>query len=252
MPTWYFIINPTNPTLPMNTEIHPYRDNTGLTIQLNIDNDTILNQNFKEGGIWFSDTKTIICGTFPPRKEYFNRKGYIHYSSPHNKLWQQIDKIHETTLYINSKIAKYEDLRIKNALAKIEFLKTHKLGLIDIYTKKKRKEDSSSDLDLIPHETIFETSVIDTILSSDVDTIIFVYSLSQKEFEAQLKKRFKVDFEVIKKHNDGGILLGIKTCQINDKELKLIYYPMHGKNTDEKRLPALKRIFELSKDDTHK
>jgi G:T/U-mismatch repair DNA glycosylase len=236
----------------MDIEIHPYRDKTGLVSQLNIAHDKILNQNFQEGGIWFPDTKTIICGTFPPQKEYNNRKGYIHYSSPRNKLWQQIDKIHNTTLHLKGKIAKQDDLRIKNATEKIEFLKAHKIGLIDIYTKINRKVDSSKDSDIVPIETIFETSVFEKILSSNVDCVIFVYSLSKIEFETQLQQRFKVEFEVIKEHNDGGILLGIKTCRIRGKELKLIYYPMHGNNKDEKKLPALKKIFALSTGETQK
>lgn len=235
----------------MNIETHPYRQISGLSSQLKIDNSTILQKNFNEGGIWFSDTKTVICGTFPPWKEYFNRKGYIHYSSPHNKLWQQIDKIHQTRLYINSKIAKNEDLRIQNALSKIDFLKAHKIGLIDIYTKIKRIKDSSKDSDLLPQETIFDTTVIDSILSSKVENIVFVYSQSRKEFEAHLKNLFNVNLTVIKKHNDGGILLGIKTCRINGKLLNLIYYPMHGNNTDKKRLPALQEIFNISSDKIH-
>ncbi len=228
-------------------ETHPYIDKTGLKRQLNLEESKILNEGYNDGGIWFADTKTIICGTFPPRKEYFNRKGYIHYSSPKNKFWQQVDKIFQTELFIKSDIARSADLRINNSLAKIDFLKNKKVGLVDIYTKVDRQEiDSSSDNDLIPRETIFDTDIFNAILASTVENFVFVYSKSRDEFESQLTRRYNTNFEIIKSHNDGGILLGIKKCTVNEKEFQLIYYPMHGNNTDEKRLPALRRIFEIS------
>ena len=228
-------------------ETHPYADKSGLKRQLNLVDSIIIDQGYNDGGIWFADTNTIICGTFPPRKEYFNRKGYIHYSSPRNKFWQQIDKIYQTELFIKSDIASSAELRINNSLAKIEFLRSKKVGLVDIYTKIDRQViDSSSDDDLIPRETIFDTNIFNALLASTVENFVFVYSKSRDEFESQLRSKYNVSFEILKSHNDGGILLGIKKCRINNKELQLIYYPMHGNNTDEKRLPALRKIFETS------
>lgn len=232
-------------------ETHPYIDKSGLKRQLNLDDITISNNGYNDGGIWFSDTKTIICGTFPPRKEYFNRKGYIHYSSSRNKFWQQIDKIFQTELFTKSDIARSAELRINNSLAKIQFLKNKKVGLVDIYTKIDRKHiDSSSDDDLIPRETIFDTNIFNALVESTVENFVFVYSKSRDEFESQLLRRYNTSFEIIKGHNDGGILLGIKKCIVNNREFKLIYYPMHGNNTDEKRLPALRKIFEISNENS--
>ena len=57
-------------------------------------NNELINQmEFLDGGIWTKESKCIIIGTFPPFKEYYNRIGYIHYSSPRNKFWKHIDAI---------------------------------------------------------------------------------------------------------------------------------------------------------------
>jgi G:T/U-mismatch repair DNA glycosylase len=228
-------------------ETHPYIDKSGLKRQLNLNESNLKENGYKDGGIWFADTRTIICGTFPPKKEYFNRKGYIHYSSSRNKFWQQIDKIFQTDFFITNEIAGSAELRIKNSLKKINFLKSKKVGLIDIYTKINRKNsESSSDDDLIPIETIFDRDIFKDITTSSVENFVFVYSKSRDEFESQLQKRYNICFETLKTHNDGSILLGIKKCSINNKHFNLIYYPIHGNNTDEKRLPALTRIFDIS------
>ena len=49
-------------------ETHPYSDLNGFKNQLNLTDDEIINYGFKPGGIWFNNTESIICGTFPPKK----------------------------------------------------------------------------------------------------------------------------------------------------------------------------------------
>ena len=51
-------------------EKHPYKTITGFEIQLNMSEEEISTKGFKNGGIWFRKTKSIVCGTFPPKKEY--------------------------------------------------------------------------------------------------------------------------------------------------------------------------------------
>ena len=149
-------------------EIHPYIEKQGLTKQLNISSEEVAHNNFRDGGIWFNDTEVIVCGTFPPRREYLNRKGYIHYSSSRNKFWQHIDAIYNVDLFAPKKISDKSDLRISNSLKKIRFLEEKNIGFIDVFTKISRKDpNSSKDDDIIePFETIFDLHIFDNIIES--------------------------------------------------------------------------------------
>ena len=131
-------------------EKHPYFDTIGLSNQLNLSIEEVILDKYNDGGIWFPDTRVIVCGTFPPRKEYFNRSGYIHYSSTKNKFWQHIDSIYNLNLYANKTISNNSGLRIANCKDKISFLKDKYLGFIDVFTKISRKHpESSKDEDII-------------------------------------------------------------------------------------------------------
>lgn len=231
----------------MSIEIHPYITTNGLLTQLNFTNEQVENNHFQNGGIWFKNTRTIICGTFPPTREYKNRKGYIHYSSPRNKFWKHVDNIYRENLYIPSKVSNNEFLRIKNSLNKISFLKQRGLGFVDIFTKISRiKECSTRDTDIIPEETIFDNQIFDTIIQqSEVKQIAFVYSLSKKIFEDKLLRIFGKRPKIIREYNTAQIPLEVKTITINQKDLFLSYSPIHGKILDEQKRIALKKVTEL-------
>ena len=225
-------------------ETHPYSDLNGFKNQLNLTDDEIKNYGFKPGGIWFNNTESIICGTFPPKKEYFDRKGYIHYSSNKNKLWKHIDAIFNTNLFSNSEDDKS---RILNAKEKIKFVTEKKLGFVDIYSKIERKfENSSSDCDLIPVENIFNNGVFEEIIKSDVKQFIFVYSLSRDEFENHLKEKFPdIQFDKIREYKNDDITLEVKEVKFNKRTLYLTYSPIHGNISDKIRRPALKKAIEF-------
>ncbi|HTK19205.1 MAG TPA: hypothetical protein VL442_06830 [Mucilaginibacter sp.] len=230
----------------MAIEIHPYIDLEGLKRQLNLNDNEIAQGNFKIGGIWFPDTRTIICGTFPPTDEFKNRQGYIHYSSSKNQYWKHIDAVFDTKLFIKNSISKHTESRIKNAMCKIEFAKTKQIGFVDLFTKIDRKKvGSSKDTDLIEVETIFQNGVFDELIKGNVQQFVFVYSLSKDIFIKNLETRFKITPKTILAYSAKNIPLGIQSVKINEKTLYLTYCPIHGPNvwTDKQR--ALKKAIEF-------
>jgi G:T/U-mismatch repair DNA glycosylase len=228
-------------------EIHPYLKTSGINTQLNLSVEEIQTGEYKDGGIWFPNTRVIVCGTFPPRKEYFNRKGYIHYSSSKNKFWQHIDSIYNLNLYASKKISDKTDLRIANSLEKIRFLKDKKIGFIDVFTKISRKDPNSwKDADIIePYETFFDEQIFQNIISSSVENIVFVYSKSYEVFVKYLRLKFDdiLIFE-IREYNKDNIPLRVESFNINNKTFYLSYSPIHGNIEDIFRRPALKKAIE--------
>ncbi len=228
-------------------ETHPYIETSGLEKQLNLKTEEIILEKYKDGGIWFPNTNVIVCGTFPPRKEYFNRKGYIHYSSSKNKFWKHIDSIYSLNLYANKKISDKTDLRIANCLEKISFLKDKKIGFIDIFTKISRTNlHSSKDEDIIePFETIFDGDIFNSILNSSVKNIVFVYSKSYNVFVKYLRKKLPgVSICLVREYEKNNITLRVESFNIDDKTIYLSYSPIHGKIKDNYRIPALRKAIE--------
>lgn len=228
-------------------ENHPYTSRNGFIDQLNMSSEDIQKWGFIDGGIWFNDTRSIVCGTFPPKKEYNNRKGYIHYSSPRNKFWQHIYGIYRTNLFINSADARDEGNRINNAIDKITFLKKMKLGFIDIFTSITRKDsDSSRDEDIIePYKTFIDEQTFEKLLKSQVENIIFVYSKSYNVFIDELKKKYgNISKVLVREYDKNGITLRVEKIVIDNRILYLSYSPIHGNIKDYKRRPALKKAIE--------
>lgn len=228
-------------------ETHPYIETSGLKNQLNLSSDEIHLGEYKNGGIWFPNTEVIVCGTFPPLKEYFNRKGYIHYSSSKNKFWQHIDSIYNVKLYASKKISDKPDLRIANCLEKIRFLKDKKIGFIDVFTKISREDPNSwKDDDIIkPYETIFDEQIFNSIITSSVENIVFVYSKSYDVFVKYLGLKFPdVSICLIRKYQKDNITLRVESCYIGNKTIYLSYSPIHGNIEDIYRRPALRKAIE--------
>jgi len=229
-------------------EKHPYKTITGFGIQLNMSEEEISTKGFKNGGIWFHNTKSIVCGTFPPKKEYLNRKGYIHYSSPKNKFWSHIDAIYDTSLYINKVQAAIAETRIDNALKKISFLTKMNVGFVDVFSAISRKDsDSSKDDDIIePFETIFDIGVFQDILNSDIKNIIFVYSRSYDEFINGIHQHYPGNgITQVREYGKNQITLQVENITIDGKQLNLSYSPIHGRIKDVFRRPALKKALEM-------
>ena len=226
--------------------IHPYIDKQGFINQLRLSEEQVQSGGYKPGGIWFNDTLSVVCGTYPPNREYVDRKGYIHYSSPRNKFWRHVDNLYGTELYIPTKVASNEKARIENALDKIQFMKSKRLGFIDIFSKVNRRvENSSKDSDLIPVETIFDNSTITEVIEGGIIQFVFVYSLSRDTFIQSLAKKFNVFPEIVRNYNTDGVPLEVKKVQIDGKEIYLSYSPIHGKIYDDLKRAALKKAIEF-------
>jgi hypothetical protein len=232
-------------------ETHPYINKSGLITQLNLLTDTVQEKGYLDGGIWFMDTTTAMCGTYPPLREYQTsqgivRKGYIHFSSPRNKYWRHVDNIYGTKLYIPSKIANNEQARIQNALKKIHFLETKKFGFIDIFSKVNRRVTTSAkDSDLIPVESIFDNGIFENVLQQSVRQFGFVYSLSYNTFVEKLEAKYKAKPQLLRPYNTDNIPLEVSKIKVEEKEIFLSYSPIHGKITDERKRAALKKVIEF-------
>lgn len=229
----------------MDIEIHPYIDSTGLENQLNFSKDIINIGEFQRGGIWFPNSFTILSGTFPPLNEYANRKGYIHYSSSKNQFWKHIDSIYNTSLFINNKTAINPQLRIQNAIEKIDFAKKYNLGFVDVFSKIQRKVNSSKDTDLIEIETIFENGIFEELLDKGVKQFVFVYSLSKEIFLSKIYNYYKQIPKVVRPYNFENIPLEVSILKLKGKDIFLSYSPIHGKITWELKQKALKKTIEL-------
>lgn len=224
-------------------EVHPYLTTRGFIDQLNFTQEQIEKEGFLDGGVWFTDTKTIICGTFPPKTEYFDRKGYLHYSSNRNKFWSHNDANYNTKLNI---ITDDNNLRIQNSFSKIKFCKLKQVGFIDIFTKVDRaNEKSAKDSGLKPIGTIFEDGIFDNILNSNVQQIAFVYKLAEKVFLKYIKDKYDLQPIIIRKYNTNGITLEVKRILINGRMIYLSYSPIHGRIEDYRRQPALKKVIDF-------
>ena len=228
-------------------EKHPFKTTSGFQLQLDMSEEEICSSAFNKGGIWSDKTKVVVCGTFPPKKEYFNRKGYIHYSSPKNKFWSHIDAIYKTSLYLNKKESENELTRITNAYDKISFITKLNIGFIDVYTAISRKDpDSSKDNDITePFETIFDNEIFLEILESDINNIVFVYSRSYNEFINGIRKHYpNHTIKKIREYRKNQITLRVEIITIGNKQINLSYSPIHGNIKDIYRRPALKKALE--------
>lgn len=232
-------------------ETHPYINKTGLITQLNLTPEAVQTRGYLDGGIWFMDTLIAMCGTYPPLREYQTsqgtiRKGYIHFSSPRNKYWRHVDNIYKTEFYIPSKIANNEQERIQNALNKIDFLETKKLGFIDVFSKVNRRvATSANDSDLIRVESIFDNGIFENVLQQSIRQFGFVYSLAHNTFVNEVEAKYNVKPQLIRPYNTDNIPLKVSRIKVHGKEIYLSYSPIHGNITDDRKRAALKKVIEF-------
>lgn len=229
----------------VNTEVHPYNTLEGLCHELALSHDAVSDIGFLRGGIWFSDTKTIIIGTFPPQREYVARRGYLHYSSSWNQFWKHIDAIYGTKYFIPNKISKIEQLRIANAKEKIHFAKQKSFGFVDIFSEIERRVSSSSkDVDIRGVSTIFDTGLFAELMDANVKQLIFVYSLAMRTFFHEIELHYNTRPVEKVAYNSAGILSSTYIVTILDKTIILTYCPIHGRNSWNKKQQALKLAIE--------
>ena len=227
-------------------ETHPYVDLIGLKQQLELSDAEIALNQFQPGGIWFPDTRIIMCGTFPPKREYFERTGYAHYSSPHNQFWKHSEAVFNGDFYINSRVAANTEARIANAHKKVAFAREMQIGFVDLYTKISRRiPNSSADKDLEPQETIFRNGTIKRLLESGIQRFVFVYSLCRDRFFEELMELGIVPQQRIAYRTERG-LLALWTASVMGREIQLVYSPIHGKNPWIEKQAALKLATDIT------
>jgi hypothetical protein len=225
-------------------EIHPYLTTEGYRSQLNLSDEKIEKLKAFDGGIWFLNTKRIVCGTFPPKKEYYGRKGYLYFASAKNQFWKHIDAIYGTNYFLASKDLKEID-RINNALDKINFCRQREFGFIDMFSKINRfNETSSSDDDIIPVETIFQNGVFTNAISKGVSTFICVYKFSFETMIQSIMDGFGGPPKIIRPYNSENVPLKAIKFVLGNKEIIVIYSPIHGNIHWPRKQAALKMAME--------
>jgi len=227
-------------------EEHPYKELSGLTVQLALTNSEIINSGIQKGGIWFLDSKIIIMGTFPPKKEYFGRKGYVHFPSSKNQFWKHIDKVYGSFLYAALNKSEMDSERVKNAKAKITFARNQNIGFVDIFSKIKRKADTVKDDDLETFETVFDNGIMDNLLSHQVNQFFFVYSKARDIFLSEYKKHNFIEPKLIRPYRSGGVLLEVFELCVDGRRIYLCYAPIHGPNAWSEKQKAMKMAFDYA------
>ena len=103
-------------------------------------------------------TTKLIVGTFPPKNEYKSKRtDFFYYSSVKNHFWNRIDNVNKKGVKLKQTKYKNESETISaNKSRKENFSRENKLGFIDIFSKVKRKKNTSSNSDLIAIETILQ------------------------------------------------------------------------------------------------
>lgn len=121
----------------------------------------------------------LIVGTFPPKKEYTEKKsGFFFYSSERNQFWNRIDNIQNVQLK-KTQHKNAKETFIENKRRKEIFSIENKLGFIDVYSSIKRKADSANDSDLVPIDNIIQNGKLIQILKScTISRICCTYKLA--------------------------------------------------------------------------
>lgn len=124
--------------------------------------------------------RVLIVGTFPPKKEYTEKKrGFFFYSSEKNQFWNRIDNIKTNALLKKTQHKNAQESFVENRSRKEIFSKENKLGFIDIFSSIKRKADSANDSDLVPIENIIQNGKLNQILkSTNISRICCTYKLA--------------------------------------------------------------------------
>ena len=132
--------------------------------------------------------RVLIVGTFPPKKEYTEKKsGFFFYSSERNQFWNRIDKIKTNAQLKKTKHRNANESLIENKKRKESFCIENKLGFIDVFSSIKRKADSANDSDLVSIENIIQNGKLTQILKSkDLTKICCTYKLAYECLKSNL------------------------------------------------------------------
>ena len=137
--------------------------------------------------------RVLIVGTFPPKKEYTEKKsGFFFYSSEKNQFWNRVDNIKTNAQLKKTKNKNANESLIENKKRKENFCIENKLGFIDVFTSIKRKADSANDSDLVPIENIIQNGKLIQILKSkNISRICCTYKLAYDCLKCNLGSLFQ-------------------------------------------------------------
>lgn len=132
--------------------------------------------------------RVLIVGTFPPKKEYTEKKsGFFFYSSERNQFWNRIDNIKTNAQLKKTKNRNANESLIENKKRKENFCIENKLGFIDVFSSIKRKADSANDSDLVSIENIIQNGKMIQILKSvNISRICCTYKLAYECLKSNL------------------------------------------------------------------
>jgi G:T/U-mismatch repair DNA glycosylase len=137
--------------------------------------------------------RVLIIGTFPPKKEYTEKKnGFFFYSSEKNHFWNRIDNIKTNSHLKKTQLKNANESLIENRRRKESFSIDNKLGFVDVFSVIKRKVDSANDSDLIPIENIIQNGKLIQILrTKSISRICCTYKLSYECLKCNLESLSK-------------------------------------------------------------
>lgn len=124
--------------------------------------------------------RVLVIGTFPPKKEYTEKKsGFFFYSSEKNQFWNRIDNIKSNAQLKKTQHKNANESMIENKGRKECFSIDNKLGFIDVFSSVIRKADSANDSDLVPIENIIQNGKLIEILKyKNITRICCTYKLA--------------------------------------------------------------------------
>ncbi len=132
--------------------------------------------------------RVLIIGTFPPKKEYTEKKsGFFFYSSEKNQFWNRIDNINSNAQLKKTQLKNSNESLIDNKERKECFSIDNKLGFIDVFSSIKRKAATANDSDLVPIENIIQNGKLIQILKSkNITRICCTYKLAYECLKSNL------------------------------------------------------------------
>ncbi len=133
--------------------------------------------------------RVLIVGSFPPKKEYTEKKsGFFFYSSEKNQFWNRIDNLKTNAQLKKTRNKNANESLIENKKRKESFCTENKLGFIDIFSSIKRKADSAKDSDLVSIENIIENGKLTEILKTkkNITRICCTYKLAYEFLKSNL------------------------------------------------------------------
>lgn len=175
--------------------------------------------------------RVLITGTFPPKKEYTEKKScFFFYSSEKNQFWNRIDNIKATAHLKKTKNKNAKESLCENKRRKESFSCENGIGFIDVFSVVKRKADSTNDSDLIPIENIIQNEKLIKILKSkNIIRICCTYKLAYECLKCNLSS-LSTSVTISQRNDTGNGEIIIFSFENREIELILLYPATRSKH----------------------